>query len=198
MFLICQCDKKCGLQVAVAEDGDVVREVSGDHKGEGADGEGIVAGNAAARPGFGGQIAEKRNRSEADAAEFLDVLGPGNLVGVSRGGRDVLVETGKRRGETASEPESALVVETLAVVQVTERFANAPFIGSVAMERFLFGDAGEETETRIELGFDGCDGVVALDFVDVGEVVGGGFGGFGASGHTGILLQAARRASGSV
>ena len=170
-----------------------MREVSGDHEGEGADGEGIVAGDAAARPGVRGQIAEKRNRSEADAAEFLDVLGPGNLVGVSRSGGDVLIETGKWRGETASKPESALVVETLAVVQVTERFADAPFIGRVAMKRFLFRDAGEETETRIELGFDGGDGVVAFDFVDVGEVVGSGFVGFGASGHAGILLQAAMR-----
>ena len=61
MFLICRRDKKCGLKVAVAEDGDVVREVSGDHEGEGADGEGIVAGNAAARPSVCGEIAKKRN-----------------------------------------------------------------------------------------------------------------------------------------
>lgn len=171
----------------------MVREVSGDHEGEGADGEGIVAGDAAARPGVRGHIPKKRNRGEADAAEFLDVLDPGNLVGVSRSGGDVLIETGKRRGETASEPESALVVETLAVVHVTERFANAPFIRSVAMKRFLLRNAGEECERRLELGFDGCDGVVALDFVDVGEVVGGGFGGFGASGHAEILLQAVKR-----
>ena len=198
MFLICRRGKKRRLQVAFAEDGDVVGEVSGDHEGEGADGEGIVAGDAAARPCFGGQIAEKRNRSEADAAKFLDVLGPGNLVGVSRSGGDVLVETGKWRGETASEPECALVVETLAVVQVTERFADAPFIGRVAMKRFLFRDAGEEGERGLKLRFNGGDGVVALDLGDVGEVVGSGFAGFGASGHTGILLQAARRASGSV
>src|SRR5690349_15392400 len=186
VFLICRRGKKRRLQVAFAEDGDVVGEVSGDHEGEGADGEGIVAGDAAARPCFGGQIAEKRNRSETDATKFLDVRGPGNLVGVSRPGGDVLIETGKWRGETASEPESALVVETLAVVQVTERFANAPFVGSVAMKRFLFRDAGEEGERRIELRFNGGDGVVTFDFVDVGEVVGGGFDGFGASGHTGI------------
>lgn len=172
-----------GGEVAVAEDGDVVGDVAGNEEGDGANGEEIAAGDAGAEPCVRREIFEKRNGREADGAEVVEVVGPGNPVGCGAGGGDVLVVAWKRFGEPASEPEGAEGEGAFGVRNVVEDFANGPFFGRVAVERFFFGDGGEELESVGELGLDDDCGIHSSDSVDVGEVVSGGFGRLRASDH---------------
>lgn len=178
-----------GGEVAVAEDGEVVGDVAGNDEGEGADGESVAAGDAGAEPCVGREIFEKRDGRKADFAEFVDVRGPGNFVGCSACGGGALVEAGKGFGEASGEPKSAESEGAFGVGDVAEDFADGPFFRGVAAEGFFFGDGGERLEGVGELGFDDDRGIHAGDLIDVGEVVGSGFGGLRASDHLGSVLN---------
>src|SRR5271170_3120941 len=107
----------------------MVGEMSRNDIRQGANREAVVAGDAAARPGFGGHIFKKRNGGEADLAEFFDVGCPGNLVGSGVGGGDILIVAGEGLLEAASEPESAEGEGAFAVGDVVQHLPDAPFVG---------------------------------------------------------------------
>src|SRR5260370_20696689 len=79
------------LQIALAQDLQMVREMSRDDIGDCAHGEGIVAGNAAFCPCLGGHIAKKCDGGEPHKTELLDMGGPRHLVGLSAVCRDGFV-----------------------------------------------------------------------------------------------------------
>jgi hypothetical protein len=166
-----------------------VREMPGDDEGERADSDFVAAGDAGAHPRFIGEIAEERNCGEADAAEFLDVRGPGQAIGLGAGDGDVLVEAGERVRKASGEPESAIGEDAFGIGDVAEDFANAPFFGRVAIERFFFRNAREKSERRIELGFELARDIGIRDAKDVSEIVGRGFGGFRESDHGGNVAR---------
>ncbi len=161
----------------------VVRQVSGDDIRKGADCEAIVAGNAAARPCLGWHISEKRDGGEADAAELLDVGGPGDCVRLRAGCRDVLVVAGQGTLKAVRKPEGAESDGALGVGDMVQQLADAPLFRRVAIKRFFFRDACEKCWRLFQLTLDCGNGIVAGHLVDVGEIVGRGFGRLWTSDH---------------
>src|SRR5438270_10755989 len=89
------------LQISVADDPGVMRDVPGGDPGERANGKRIAAGDSAPAPGLGRDIAEQGQGRLSHRAELLDVACPRPLVGAGRGNGDVLVEARKRAVEAA-------------------------------------------------------------------------------------------------
>ena len=113
-------------------------DVADGDESHGTDGKAIVAGNAGTHPRVGRQVFEKRNGRQADATEFFNVIGPGNLVGVRACCRDLLVIVRQWRGESTSEPQRAKSKRPFRVGHVVESLTDAPLSGSVAVSRFVF------------------------------------------------------------
>src|ERR1700679_345029 len=114
------------LEIAFAQDADVVRHVARHHEAEGEDGEREAAGGAAPRPRILLQAAKEVDAGLAYVAELLDVGDPRTLIRRRSGDGDVLIEAGKRRVQTAGEPESAHHEDAFRVVEMAEHLANAP------------------------------------------------------------------------
>lgn len=157
---------------------------------ERADGEWIVAGDAATHPCGSGHVGEERIGGEADATKIFDVRGPGIIVGMGAGNADVLVVAGQRRVEAAREPQSSKCEGAFGVRNVAQDLADRPFVRSVPVKRFFFGDGGEKCERFGELTVERRHNVIARDLVDVSEVIRGSFGGFRASEHRENLARA--------
>src|SRR6266545_4891522 len=164
--------------------------MSGRDVREGPHAEGIPAGDAAPPPGLRRQIAEEGDSREADPAELLDVTGPRDLVGASRGGADLLVVARERAVEAAGEPECAGDEHALGVVDVTDDLPDAPLLRRVTVKRLLLGHAGEERGHLLELSSEDADDVAARNPIDIAEIVGRGFALFRRSDHP-INLTAA-------
>src|SRR2546421_1141505 len=124
----------------------MVGDVTGQDVSQGANSEGVIAGDSSALPGFCGQVAEEGQRSQTKSAELFHMAGPGNLVGLRSRNADFLIEAGERIGEAAGKPECAKNENALAVVHVTEHLADGPLLRGIAMERFFFRDAGQEVQ----------------------------------------------------
>src|SRR5215471_14266914 len=169
------------LEVTLFQDGAVVVEVARRDVGEGADGEGISAGDAGAAPGLRRNVAEERDRRAAHALEVLDEGGPGDVVGAGLGRRDVLIEARQRGVEAAREPERAGHEEPLAIAHVVDDLANRPLARLVGVQRLLTRDRREKALRRRELLLEDPDDVVAPDPVDVPVVVRRGLLGTGAA-----------------
>src|SRR6185437_3559549 len=150
------------LEVALAKNCDMVREVAGDHEGQRAHGEGVAAGYALAHPGVGGDVAKKRNAGETHSAEFLDMRSPGNAVGAGASYGYILVETRQRRIESPRKPHCAKRKQTFRVAHMTERLADAPLFLRVAVQGLLLGNSREEFQRFVHLVFDLHDGIFAL------------------------------------
>jgi hypothetical protein len=76
--------------------------------------------------------------------ELINVLCPGDFIGLGRGDRYVLIEAGKRRRKFTRKPESAKNKEPLTVIHMIKHLPDAPFISSIAMQRFFFTDFAEK------------------------------------------------------
>src|SRR5215218_5939697 len=99
---------------------------------------------------------------------------PRALMRTTRRHRRVLIETWQRRVEAAREPERPGAKEPLCVVQVPKHFTNAPLARRVAFERLLLRDLPQLGEHVDRLGAQRIQDV-ALDQIDVREVVRRGF-----------------------
>ena len=113
----------------------MMRDVTSDDEGESAHGERFAVRDAVTRPRTGRQILEKANRGQADEAKFLDVIEPRNSVGLGTFRPDILIVTGKRLVESSRKPESAEREDAFRVGDVVEQFANAPFVGGIAVKK---------------------------------------------------------------
>ena len=178
--------------ISFAQHLDVVRQVAGDDVGQRPHGKRIVAGDPLPRPCLGGNILEERNGGKPRAPELLHVGGPGSLVRLRGGYRNVLVEAGEGSFKTARKPQGTMGEEPLGVGDVAQRLPDAPLFGRVTMERFPFGNPAQESQRLVQLALENGENVVAGYLVDVREVVRGGLGGLRASDHHGILLQRCR------
>src|SRR5437016_8325978 len=95
--------------------------------------------------------------------------GPGDLVGLSAGCRDVLVVAGQGTLKAARKPERAKGKGALGVGDVVQHLPDAPFIGRVAVQRFFFGDRREECLFQLIL--ERGKRIVAGYLVDVSEII---------------------------
>src|SRR5437660_2480249 len=154
----------------------MVGDVAGQDVSQRAYSEGIVAGDAFALPGLCGQIAEKEQRSQTKHAELFHMAGPRDFVGLRSRNADFLIEAGQRIGKAAGKPERAEDENALAVVHMTKDFADGPLLRRIAMERFLFRDAGQQVERLVQLNFKFGDYVVRGHEIDVAGIVWSGFG----------------------
>src|SRR6185295_18118897 len=105
---------------------------------------GVAAGDAAAPPGVGRQVAEKGEGREAHAAKLLDLASPGDIVGLCAAVADFLIEARQGSVEAAGEPEGPVDGDPLGVVEVGEHLADAPLLRRITVEGPLLGDGGEE------------------------------------------------------
>jgi hypothetical protein len=81
---------------------------------------------------------------EAHALELLDMGGPGDLVGLSAGYRDVMIIAGQGTLKAARKPQRAKGKGALAIGDMVQHLPDAPFIGRVTVQRFFFGDRREQ------------------------------------------------------
>ena len=123
----------------------MVRNVSGCDVGERPHREGFSTGDSTAHPRVCGKIPEEAQRGPADCTELVDVARPGELIGLCGGDRNILLEARKGSVEFPREPQSAEDEHSLGVVHVVQRLADAPLVRRVAAERFLLGDAAQES-----------------------------------------------------
>lgn len=164
-------------------------DVAGDDEGESAHGEGFAVCDTVSRPRTWRQILEQANGREANEAELFDMVEPRNSIGLGTFRADVLVVAGERRFESSRKPEGAKGKGAFSVGDVIENLANAPFIGGVTVKRRLFCDAGKKFEGIGQLFLHCGKRVIAGHLIDVGEIVGSGFGISRAAKHAGNVSQ---------
>ncbi len=129
------------------------------------------------------KIAEKGDRAETDALEFLYMRGPPNRIGFCPSRGNVLLVTGQRSFKAARKPERSKNEGALGIGNVIQHLAHTPFVRRVPATRIFLSDSGQEWRTLVELGFYRTQRIIAGHKIDVSEVVGGGFSGLGASLH---------------
>jgi hypothetical protein len=81
---------------------------------------------------------------------------------------------------------------------VIDHLAEAPLVRRIAVKGLFLADAAQERKRFVQLEREHAEDVVALDAVDVGEVIGCGFSGFRESSHVtslpeGLSLPDSRR-----
>lgn len=118
----------------------MVADMAGEDVGQGAHGEGIIAGDAAPSPGFWRQGFEEVQAGLTQMAKLTYVATPVNLIRRGRFDANVLIEAGQRIRKAAGEPKGTEQENAFAVVDVVQQLAHGPLLGLVTMKRFLFRD----------------------------------------------------------
>ena len=174
---------RASAKVALFEDARVVRDVAGGDEGQGADGHEMIAGNAASPPRRFRQVPKQRKRRLPHVSKVVEVRGPRKVVrlGSCRGG--LLLNAGKRRIESSTEPQNPEGEGALGVAHVIENLPDAPLSRSVAEQRALLGDGGETARPGLELIAQNGHGIVARNLVNVLDGIGGKFGRIRSSSH---------------
>ena len=131
-------------EIPFLKDSDVMRRVARRDIRQRSHCKRIIAGDSGTQPCVFGQIAKEAESRFPDAEKLLAMRRPRNSIGVGAVGGEILIKTRKRSREAARKPEGAGDKKAFAIVNVAQELANAPFIGSVAVKRFVFADCDEE------------------------------------------------------
>jgi len=177
------------LQIAIAKNGHVVRDVSRNEIGQGANCHPIAAYDPFTLPACGRHVSEEGDRRRSNLMEFVDVGGPADAVSLSSRRADSFIEADKGIRESASKPERAIREGTLGIGGVIQQLSNTPLFRRVSMERLLFGNLPEGREAFLELTLQNSNRIVAGNPIDVGETLRGGFVAFRSGDHRRTLTQ---------